>query len=189
MRAVQFYAIRPGKLYPLCGGTEFAYKLFDLRCFQRACFLLLQPAGHRGGGCNWRQQACLFHKIRMLCNFEENIPIPMPMAAYRFAHTPRSHQKGKVLPARVVQLAKNFSAVAMNSFHHFGKGLNVAVFAHCKLAGGKRSMLFIHTCGLCDDEADAAFGALFIILHHLFARRAVKPTGTQNHGGHNDPIF
>ena len=60
----------------------------------------------------------------------------------------------------MVQLTKNFGAVAMDSFHHFSKGLNVSIFAHCKLAGGKRSMLFINTCGLCDDKPHAAFGAL-----------------------------
>ncbi len=73
-------------------------------------------------------------------------------------------QRGQVLSARVVQLDKDLRAVGVDLVHHLRERLDHVVAGHRELASQCQTVVVVDTGDFRDDEADAAFGPLLIVV-------------------------
>ena len=105
---------------------------------------------------------------------------------YTYRH--RSHHQTKILPPGMVQLHKEFCAVALYTPCELRKRLNVVIVADRELGKCGCPAEIIDTGDLGYDQPRAAARTRFIIIHHFLGRSAVELPEAEHHRRHNDAV-
>ena len=93
------------------------------------------------------------------------------------------------LAPRVVELDAELRAVAVQATGELPHRLDVVVVAHGELGEGGRAAHVVDAADAGDDHADAAFGALLVVVHQPLGRLAVGLAERELRRRHDGAVF